>query len=133
MAANYLPIFPVAPYIGRATLTAATAITSRANITGTTGLTQLTATTTNGLRVDAIQVKSKATSVASNVCIWLYDGTTSMLFDEIDVTAITAANTTDSFALQRNYTNLVLPPTWQLFVSETVQTDLTVHAFGGTY
>lgn len=133
MAANTSPIFPLSPVVGIATLTTATAVTSRANITGTTGLVVLTPTTTNGKRIDAITVKSKATSVASNVCIWLYNGTTSFLFDEFDVTAITAANTTDSFTLTKTYTNLVLPPTYQLYISETVQTDVNVFAFGGDY
>lgn len=133
MAANTTPIFPLAPIVGIATLTTATAVTSRANITGTTGLTQLTATSTDGTRIDAITVKGKATTVASNVFVWIYNGTTSFLFDEFDVTAVTAANTTDSFTLTKSYTNLVLPPTYQLYISETVQTDVTAFAFGGTY
>ena len=133
MTINYNPVFPVAPIVGIATLTSATVVTSRANITGTTNLTQLTATSTNGTRVDAIAVKSKATSVGSCLCIWIYNGTTSFLFDEILVTAVTASTTVDSFSFQRFYANLVLPPTYQLFISETVQTDLNVMAFGGTY
>jgi hypothetical protein len=133
MPANTTPIFPVAPIVGIGTLTSATAITSRANITGTTGLTQLTATSTNGTRIDSITVKGKATTVASNVFIWIYNGTTSFLYDEFDVTAVTAGNTTDSFSLTRTYANLVLPSTYQLFISETVQTDVTAFAFGGTY
>lgn len=133
MPANTAPIFPAAPIVGIATLTAAAAITSRANIVGTAGLTQLTAASTNGARIDAIVIKGKGVTVASNIGIWIYNGTTSFLYDEMDVTAITAANTTDSFLLQRNYTNLVLPPTYQLFISETVQTDLNVFALGGVY
>jgi hypothetical protein len=133
MAANTTPIFPLTPIVGIATLTTATAVTSRANITGTTGLTALTATSTNGTRVDAITVKSKATSVASQVSIWIYNGTTSFLFDEINVVVVTAGNTADSFTLTRRYNNLVLPATYQLYISESVQTDLTVFAFGGQY
>ena len=133
MTINYNPVFPVAPIVGIATLTSATAVTSRANITGTTGLTALTATSTNGTRVDAIAVKSKATSVASAIGVWISDGTTSYLFDEIDVSAVTASTTVDSFTTTRNYATLVLPPTYRLYISETVQTDVTVFAFGGTY
>jgi hypothetical protein len=133
MAANIQPIFPATPVVGIATLTSATAITSRANITGTTGLVQLTPTSTNGKRVDAITVKGKGTTVASNVHIWIYNGTTSFLFDEFDVTAITATNTVDSFTLTKTYANLALPATYQLYVSETVQTDVNVFAFGGDY
>lgn len=133
MAANTLPIFPLSPIVGIATLTAATAITTRTNIVGTTGLVQLTATSTNGTRIDAITVKSKATSVASNVFIWMFNATTSFLLDEFDVTVVTASNTVDSFVLTKTYQNLILPPTFQLFISQTVQTDVTAFAFGGTY
>jgi hypothetical protein len=133
MAANTSPIFPLAPVVGIATLTTATAITSRANITGTTGLVQLTPESTNGKRIDSIAVKGKATTVASNIFIWIYNGTTSFLFDEIDAPAVTAGNTTDSTLVQKTYLSLVLPPTYQLFISETVQTDVNVFALGGDY
>jgi hypothetical protein len=133
MPVNAAPIFPVAPIVGIATLTAATAVTTRANIVGTTGLVVLTATSTFGTRIDQITIKSKATSVAANVFIWVYNGTSAFLFDELDVVAITASTTADSYTLSKTYNNLVLPPTFQLYVSETVQTDLTVFAFGGVY
>jgi hypothetical protein len=133
MPVNAAPIFPVAPIVGIATLTAATAVTTRANIVGTTGLVLLTATSTFGTRIDQITIKAKATSVASNVFIWVYNGTSAFLFDELDVVAITASTTADSYTLSKTYNNLVLPPTFQLYVSETVQTDLTVFAFGGVY
>jgi hypothetical protein len=133
MAANTTPIFPLTPIVGIGTLTSATAITSRANITGTTGLVQLTATSTNGTRVDAITVKGKGTTVASILSVWIYNGTTSFLYDEFDVTAITASTTVDSFVLIKTYNNLTLPPTYQLYISEQVQTDLNVYAFGGQY
>lgn len=124
-------ITPQTPVIGIATLTSATPITSRANITGTTGLTQLTPTSSNGKALGAITVKAKATSVASNLFIWLYNGTTSFLIDEIDVAAVTAANTADSFLITRSYSGWNLPATYQLYVSQTVATDLNVFAFGG--
>lgn len=133
MPANTSPIFPGTPLIGRATFTSAAAITSRANIAGVTGLSQLVPAQANGARIDLITVKAKGTSVASNVFIWLSDGTTSMLFDEIDVTAVTASNTADSGSFSKSYSNLVLPAGWQILASQTVQTDLTVHAFGGAY
>lgn len=133
MAANTTPIFPNAPIVGVATLTSATAITSRANITGTTGLVQLTATSTNGTRIDAITVTGKGTTVASIVDIWVYNGTTSYLYAEILVGAVTASTTVAAFTTTQTFNSLVLPPTYQLYISEQVQTDLNVMAFGGTY
>ena len=133
MAANTNTIFPNAPIVGIATLTSATALTSRANITGTTGLAQLTATSTNGTRVDAITVTGKGTTVASTVDIWLYNGTTSYYLTSIDVSAVTASTTVDPFTSTRTFTTLVIPATYQLFISETIQTDLNIFAFGGVY
>ena len=133
MAANTSPVFPLTPIVGIGSLQSATAITARTPITGTTGLVQLTATSTNGTRIDQITVKASATSVANNVFIWVYNGTTSYLFDEFDITAITAANTTDSAVLTKTYTFLTLPPTYQLYISQTVQSNLVVFAFGGQY
>lgn len=133
MAANVSPIFPETPVIGIATLTSATAITSRANITGTTGLVQLTPTSTDGKRIDSIRVKGKGTTVASILSIWLYNGTTSFLYDEIVIDAVTASNTAISDLGSRTYSDLALPPTYQLYVSQTVQTDVNVFANGGDY
>lgn len=133
MAANITPIFPVAPSISIASLNAAVALTTRTPIVGTTGLTLLTAATTNGLRVDQISVKGQGTTVASNIFIWIYNGTNAYLYDEFDLLAVTAANNTDSAIIQKNYSNLILPATYQLYVSQTVQTNVSVIAAGGSY
>jgi hypothetical protein len=134
MAGNTVPIFPAAVLVGVASLVSAAPITSRADIVGTAGLVKLTDPVTNaGGRVDAIRVKCKATSVAGLIGIWLYDGTTSRLIDEIPVSAVTASATVDSFAVERPYSNWNLAPNQQLYVSETVANDANVLAFGGAY
>ena len=139
MPANTAPIYPVAPVVGIADLSGATALTSRAKITGTTGLTSLTPASTNGKRIDAIRVKASNTvaGVAANVFVWINDGTSSYLYDELDLAAITPSTTTDAFVLEKTYTTLVLPPTYRLYVSITVasggNTNCTVFAMGGDY
>jgi hypothetical protein len=136
MPANTTPIFPLAPIVGIATLTGATAITSRANITGTTGLVKLTDTSTNGTRIDAITVTAKGTTVANTISVWIYNGTTSFLYAELAVTAITPSTTTLAFTSTTTFNNLTLPPTFQLYISEQVGTtsaDFNIYAFGGTY
>lgn len=138
MATSPYPIAAQSPVIGIATLTTPTAVTSRANITGTTGLTKLTNASTNGTRIDSIIVKCKATSVATNVFLWLYDGTTSYLIDEIDVPSVTASNTVDSSFVSKAFgyglsSSTSIPATYQLYVSVSVQQDLTVFAMGGSY
>lgn len=133
MPANTSPIFPVAPIVGIASLVSATPVTSGANITGTTGLTLLTATSTNGTRIDSIVVRAQGTTVASKVQIWVYNGTISYLFDEIVIPANTASTTVETYYVSRGYTNVTLTPTTQLYVSQTVATNVNIFAYGGTY
>lgn len=127
------PVFAQTPVIGIATLTSPSAVTSRANITGVTGLTKLTDTTTNGLRVDGITVKGKGTSIAGVVFVWLYDGTTSYIIDEIDVSAVTGSTTLASFVGSKYPSGWILKPTQQLYVSISTVQDVNVFAFGGAY
>lgn len=134
MAANIAPIFPALANLACASLTAATPITPRADIVGTTGLTLLTvAGLANGSRIDALRVKAKGTSVASILFVWLYDGTTSRLLDEIDISAVTASATVDSFSAVRYYDTLALGTAQQLYISQTVATDVDVFATVGVY
>lgn len=127
------PVFAQTPKLFVATLTSPTAVTSRADITGTTGLTKLTDLQTNGLRVDSIQVVSKGTSSAGIVFVWLYDGTTSYLWDQIDISAVTGSTTLDSIAVSKTYTSKNLTPTQQLYVSISVTQDVNVFLDGGAY
>ena len=133
MTMTATPIFAQTPIVAIATLTSPTAVTARTNIVGTTGLVKLTDTSTNGLRIDAITVKSKGTSLAGLVMIWLYDGTTSHLIDEVDLSAITASTTLASFVSNKYPSGWTLKPTQQLYVSVSVAQDLNVFAFGGAY
>lgn len=147
MPANTTPIFPATPYIKRLSIAAQTACTTRAP-TATASLAaaniiELTPVSTNGLRIDAITVNACSTSitaptVAQLVGIWLWDGTTASLIDEIVVTAVTPSTTAVSFTTTKNYSTLVLPPEFKLFASTTVTTTasttaLQVTVLGGAY
>ena len=149
MAANTAPIFPVAPIIGIASLAAVTACTTRGPIAHASlgsspcYAVSLLLASTNGNRVDAITVRAistaiTATTAAQTVLIWASDGSTAFVVDEITVTAVAPSATVPAFYTTKNYTNLVLPPTWSLWASTTVTTTasttaLAVEAFGGTY
>lgn len=135
MTMTATPVFVQSPLVGSATLTSPSAITSRANITGTTGLVQLTPTSTNGKRIDWIRVIAKGTTTAGFLTVWLYDGTTSKVIDEISIAAATpSATVTPTKADQSYLTNgFNLQPTYQLYVSSTVAQDMNVYAFGGDY
>jgi hypothetical protein len=133
MPANTAPIFPESPIVGIASI-GGTTIISRSNIVGTTGLTQLTATSTDGTRVDRIEITATTTTSACLVWVWVNDGTNSYLVDEIAVSAVTP-NTTTTIAATTfvDYTTMVLPSTYRLFVSTTVAQTMNVVAYGGIY
>lgn len=140
MAMTNAAVFPQLPDTEIATLTSPTAVTGRANIVGTTGLVQLTAVpVANPKRVDAILVKSKGTSLAGLLSIWIYNGTTSFLYDEIELTGTTPSTTAQSMKVTRNYLadqaqgSIQLGVNEQLFISTTVAQDLTVFATTGQY
>lgn len=133
MPAGTSPIFPQAPIIGIGSLVSNTAVTSRSVISGTTGLTQVLANSTNGTRVDFVEVQGQGTTVATIIDLWINDGTNSYLFDEISLAAATANTTAFASSNTIAYTRLTLPPTYRLFASQQVSANVTVFAFGGTY
>jgi hypothetical protein len=134
-------ITPQNPYHNFANLIAATALTSRAPISGTTGLTALVPTQTNGIQINQIRVKISGSStsgsnVAVSIFVWIYNGTTSTLFDEIVLGTTSASATAASYQTDVYYNGLILPSTHSMYVSESVATLATVsgpvvHVFGG--
>jgi len=156
MAANTAPIYPLTPYIATASLAAVTACTTRAPIAhasmGSTpcfavllvpaGAAQTPASTA-GTRIDTIRVQGISSAItaptaAQTVLLWLDDGTTGTVIDEILVTVVTPSTTAAAFNAAKSYTNLVVPVGSSLWVSTTVTTTasttaLAVTAFGGTY
>lgn len=136
-------ITPQNPYFNAANLTTATAKTSRAPIAGTTGLTNLfpAASNTNGLKVNTIRVKiagsSQGINVAMSIYVWIYNNTTSFLYDEIILDTTTCSATAPSYQIDTNYDNFILPATtYSIWVSESVTSDAAltcpiVMIFGG--
>ena len=148
MAVTSTPIFAQTPYAKTLTLAAQTACTTRAP-TATASLaganiTAFVPTSTNGLRIDSIQVNAAGTSIstinaANIVGIWLWDGTTAFLIQEILVTAVTPSTTAAAFTTTYTFpAPLVMPAAFALYASTTVTTTaagtaLQVTAFGGAY
>lgn len=147
MSANQAPIYPASPYMVSTSLAAVTASTTRAptvtaSLTGA-NIFALIPISTNGIRVDKIQVQAcssviTAPTTAQTVLIWAWDGTTAWVIDEIPVVVTVPSTTAVAFNTFHQYTNLVLPPNWGLYVSTTVTTTavtnaLLVVAFGGAY
>ena len=148
MAVTSTPIFAQTPYAKTLTLVAQTACTTRAP-TATASLaganiTAFVPVSTNGLRIDAIQVNAVGTSISTAsagnlVDIWLWDGTTAFMILEILVTPITPSTTSAAFTTTYTFpTPLVMPAAFALYASTTVTTTaagtaLQVTAFGGAY
>jgi hypothetical protein len=148
MAVTSTPIFAQTPYAKTLTLVAQTACTTRAP-TATASLaganiTAFVPISTNGLRIDSIQVNAAGTSIstinaANIVGIWLWDGTTAFLIQEILVTAVTPSTTAAAFTTTYTFpAPLVMPAAFALYASTTVTTTaagtaLQVTAFGGAY
>lgn len=148
--ANQSPIYPLAPYAVNASLAAVTACTTRApTLTANLAAANISLLApagvgnNAGLRVDKIQIQACSSSIiaattAQTVLIWMWDGTTAFVVDEIVVTVTTPSTTAAAFNSFHTYTNLVLPNTFALYVSTTVTTTaatnaLSVQLFGGTY
>lgn len=148
MAVTSTPIFAQTPYVKSLTLAAQTACTTRApTATASTAAANIIAfvpASTNGLRIDSIQVNACGTSIstinAANVVgIWADDATNAYLILEIPVTAVTPSATTAAFTTTYIFPiPLALPSTFVLKASvgtttTAAGTALQVTAFGGAY
>lgn len=148
MAVTATPIFAQTPYQKTLSLAAQTACTTRAP-TATASLaganiTAFVPVSTNGLRIDSIQVNGCSTaigqaSVANVVGIWLWDGTTAFLINEILTTVVTPSATAVAYTGTLTFPQpLNLPASFALYASVSVTTTaagsaLQVTAFGGAY
>jgi hypothetical protein len=148
MAVTATPIFAQTPYVVAKTLAAQTATTTRAPTASANlaaaNIVTFVPTSTNGLRIDSIQVNACGTSLttanaANTVMIWAFDATTAFMIQEISVTAVTPSATAPSFTTTYVFPiPLNLPSTWSLYVSlgtttTAAGTALQVTAFGGAY
>jgi hypothetical protein len=124
MASN--PVFAVTPRIGAVSVaTADSSYTAPSNV-GTV----LTGAST-GTRIAEIVVKCAATSAAAIVRIFLYDGTTYWLFDEVTVAAATGSSTVQQTRISTTYNNLILPSaSWSVRVTTSIAQTTHVTAFG---
>jgi hypothetical protein len=128
MAAS--PAFISTPRIGRLSLSTANTATD-----GTGTINDLIVGVSAGTRILSVNVQGTATTVASLVNLFLYDGTQWDLFDQVTITATTGSNTVKGYRLVTAYTDLVLPSaSWKLGATISVApTTGTVRAlaFGG--
>jgi hypothetical protein len=75
----------------------------------------------SGSKINEIVLKATGDPADSVVTLFLHDGSTYFLFDEVDLGDPAAASTTvASYRVSRTYSNLVLPSGWSLRAAITV-------------
>jgi hypothetical protein len=124
MAAS--PVFAVTPRIGSVSVA-----TADASYTAPTNVGTLITGVSTGTRIAEIVVKCAATSAAAIVRIFLYDGTTYWLFDEVSIAAATGSSTVQQTRVSTTYTNLILPSaSWSVRVTTSIAQATHVTALG---
>ena len=120
------PAFAITPRVGAVSIA-----TADSSYTAPTNVGTLITGVAAGTRISEIVVKNAATSSAAIVRIFLHDGTTYWLFDEITVAAATGSSTVQQSRVSTVYNNLVLPSaSWSIRVTTSVSQTTHVTAFG---
>ncbi len=120
------PVFAVTPRIGNVSIA-----TAESSYTAPTNVGTLITGASAGTRIAEIVVKCAATSAAAIVRIFLYDGITYWLFDEVSVAAATGSATVQQTRVSTTYNNLILPSaSWSVRVTTSVAQATHVTAFG---
>jgi hypothetical protein len=120
------PSFAAVPRIGNVNIS-----TAEASYTAPTNFGTLITGASTGTRIAEIVVKNAATSAAAIVRIFLHDGTTYYLFDEVTIAAATGSSTVQQTRVSTTYTNLILPSaSWSVRVTTSVSQTTHVTALG---
>jgi hypothetical protein len=120
------PAFATTPRIGAVSIaTADSSYTAPSNVgTVITGVAA-------GTRIAEVIVKCAATSAAAIVRLFLHDGTSYILLDEVTVAAATGSSTVQQTRVSVVYNNLILPSaSWSLRATTSVSQATHVTALG---
>jgi hypothetical protein len=120
------PVFAVTPRVSSVSIA-----TAEASYTAPTSFGTLITGASTGTRISEIVVKCAATSAAAIVRIFLHDGSTYFLFDEITVAAATGSATVQQTRVSNTYNNLILPnSSYSVRVTTSVAQTIHVTALG---
>lgn len=126
------PVFASTPRAALALISAA-----NAGRDGTGTLVDLLSAGAGGTRVEHVDFVALGPTTAGMVRLFLHDGTSSRLFRELPVTAITPSESVASWSGSVNFSSLsavlVLPSGWKLQVSTHNAESFAVAAFGGDF
>lgn len=123
------------PIVGTALLT-----TADTSLTAPTTVGTVLSAGSSGSRIDYIEIIGVATTVAGLVNLFIYDGTTYHLWQQVIVQAVTTSTTTPAYVAvissnsDANVMPLTLPTGHSLRATTTVtQTGIKVIAYGGNF
>ena len=120
------PQFAATPRIGNVSIS-----TADSSYTSPTNFGTLITASATGTRVAEIVVKGAATTTAAQIRVFLHDGSTYYLFDEISLAAATGSATVAQARNSITYSNLILPSnSWSVRVTTSVSQATHVTALG---
>ena len=131
MTANLNPIFTLTPVIGSGVVSSA-----NTNRDGTGDLVDIITGGANGTRITRITIQAVVTTTAGMIRLYIYDGSTTVLWKEIAVTAISVSASVIAFAYALEYLGdraLVLPANYVLRASTHNAEAFRVIAEGGDF
>jgi hypothetical protein len=130
MAANTVPIFPLTPHVGMGQLTVA-----NANRDGTTGTyVTLFSAGANGSMIGLIPLHAAVTTTAGMVRLFLTDGSTTRLIDEIPVSAVTPGANTEAWSdVSTVLYGQVIPSGWSIKASTEKAEAINAFVLAGDY
>lgn len=127
--------YAATPKIGSATLT-----TADTSLTAPTTVGTVLTAGASGTRIDYIEIQGVATTTACLVNLFIYDGSTYILWTQVPVIAVTSSTTVPAFAatlssnVNANIMPLILPTGYSLRAAVSVtQTGVRVTAQGGDF
>jgi hypothetical protein len=94
----------------------------------------------SGSRIDYIEIQGVATTIAGLVNLFIFDGTTYFLWQQVPIIAITSSTTAPAFTANlssngnANFMPLCIPTGYSLRATTSVaQTGIRVIAYGGDF
>lgn len=127
--------YAATPKVGSALLT-----TADTSLTAPTTVGTVFTAGSSGSRIDYIDIQGVATTTASIVNLFIYDGTTYFLWQQVPVVAVTSSTTAVAFTANlssnsnANVMPLCIPTGYSLRATVTVtQTGIRVIAYGGDF
>ena len=131
VAAQYASV----PKVGSALLT-----TADTSLTAPTTVGTVFTAGSSGSRIDYIDIQGVATTAAGLINLFIFDGTTYFLWQQIPVQAVTSSTTLPAFSVvlssnsNANIMPLTIPTGFSLrATTSTAQTGVRVIAYGGDF